>query len=82
MWIYIFSMSRDLKNHVIEQICEWKILMVYNHLDKFDGQRYCTGRDMFLVCRVIKQDHVIKGQVTVKFGAPQGQSLECQVWWS
>ena len=31
------------------------------HLAKFGGHRYCISKDMFLVCHVIKQDHVIKG---------------------
>ena len=36
--------------------------MVYHHLAKFNGHRYCTSRDtMFLACHEIKQDHVIKG---------------------
>ena len=33
--------------------------MVYHHLAKFGGHRYCS-RDMFLLCQVIKQDHIIK----------------------
>ena len=35
--------------------------MVYHYLPKFEGHRSCTSRDMFLVCQMIKQDHVIKG---------------------
>ena len=32
------------------------------HLAKFGGPRYCISTDiMFLICHVIKQDHVIKG---------------------
>ena len=30
-------------------------------LAKFGGHRYCTCRDMFLLCHVIKQEYVIKG---------------------
>ena len=35
--------------------------MVYHHLVKFGGLRYCSSTNMFLVCHVIKQDHMIKG---------------------
>ena len=31
--------------------------MVCYHLAKFGGHRYCSSRDMFVVCHVIKQDH-------------------------
>ena len=34
--------------------------MVCRHLAKFVGDRYCSNRDMFLVCHVIKKDHMIK----------------------
>ena len=35
--------------------------MVCHHLTKFGVHRYCSSRDvMFLVCHVIKQDHVIE----------------------
>ena len=35
--------------------------MVYHHLAKFGGHRYCISRDiMFLICNVIKQGHIIK----------------------
>ena len=34
--------------------------MAYHYLAKFGDHRYCTSRDMFLVCHVIKQEHVIK----------------------
>ena len=36
--------------------------MVCHHLVKFGGYRSCSSRDIiFLICHVIKQDHVIKG---------------------
>ena len=36
--------------------------MACPHLAKFGGQRHCSSKDiMFLVCQVIKQDHMIKG---------------------
>ena len=35
--------------------------MVCHRLAKFGGHSYCSSRNMFLVCHVIKQDHVIKG---------------------
>ena len=36
--------------------------MVYHYLDKFGGYRDFGSRDkMFLVCYVIKLDHIIKG---------------------
>ena len=35
--------------------------MVYHHLAKFGSHRYCSSKDMFLVCDVIKQDHMNKG---------------------
>ena len=35
--------------------------MVYHHLAKFDGHRYCSGTDkMLLGCHVIKQDQISK----------------------
>ena len=30
-------------------------------LAKFGGHRFCSSRDMFLFCHVIKQHHIIKG---------------------
>ena len=33
--------------------------MLCQHLAKWGGYRYCSSRDMFLVCHVIRQDHVI-----------------------
>ena len=36
--------------------------MLYHNLAKFGGHRYCISRDIkFLVCHVVKQDHIIKG---------------------
>ena len=35
--------------------------MVFPHLAKFGGHRYYSNRAIFLVCHVIKQDHVVKG---------------------
>ena len=37
------------------------VFMEIHHLAKFGGHSYCNSRNMFLVCHVIKQDHVIKG---------------------
>ena len=35
--------------------------MVYHHLAKFGGHRYCSSTDIiFLVCHVIKLEHTIK----------------------
>ena len=56
--------------------------MVCQHLSKFGGHRYCSSRDMmFLVCHVIKQDHVIKGSGGYNNRAPQGKPPSHQVWW-
>ena len=39
--------------------------MVYH--PKFGGHRYCSSGDiMFLVCHLIKQDHIIKRSVDYK----------------
>ena len=35
--------------------------MLYHNLTKFGDHRYFSSRDMFLVCHVIKQGHIIKG---------------------
>ena len=35
--------------------------MVCHHLAKLRGHRCCSGRDMLLVCQVIKEEDVIKG---------------------
>ena len=35
--------------------------MVCHHPAKFGGNRFCTSRDILLVCHVIKQDHVVTG---------------------
>ena len=35
--------------------------MVYHHLAKIGYNRYYSNKDMFLVCHVINQDHIIKG---------------------
>ena len=35
--------------------------MVCHHLAKFRGDRCSGGRDMLLVCQVIKEEDVIKG---------------------
>ena len=61
-WLYEFT-GRNLLGH---------------HLAKFEGHMYCSNRDIFLVCHLVKQGHVIK----VSIGAPQGNSLSCQVCWS
>ena len=34
--------------------------MVCHHVAKFGGHRYCSNRDIHLVCHVNKQDHAIK----------------------
>ena len=34
--------------------------MVYHNLPKFGDYRYGSSGDIFLVCHVIKQDHVLK----------------------
>ena len=33
--------------------------MVYHHIAKFGGHRYCNS-SMFLVCHIIKKDHITK----------------------
>ena len=43
--------------------------MVCHQLAKFGGHRYCSSRDMFLVCHVIKTTG-LKGQVSITIGAP------------
>ena len=55
---------KTLKNHEIEGSnnfmsgsFSWSVATLPN----FAVRRYCVSRDMFLVCNVIKQDHVIKG---------------------
>ena len=48
--------------------------MLYDHLVKFGGHRYCSSRDMCLVCHVIKQDHLLKGSDDYKDSSPQGKS--------
>ena len=54
-WRYkIFNTSRDLTK-------QREIFMVYHHFAKFGGHSYCSSKDMFLVCHVIKQDLIIKG---------------------
>ena len=35
--------------------------MVCHHLAKLGSHKYSSNRDMFLVCHMIKQDHIIKG---------------------
>ena len=51
--------------------------MACHYLTKFGDPRYCRSRDIFLVCYLIKQDHLIKrgwwgeGGVAVTIGAPQ-----------
>ena len=36
--------------------------MVRYHLAKCGGHRYCSSRDMFLVCHAAKQEDMIKGR--------------------
>ena len=44
--------------------------MVCHQLVKFGGHRYCSSRDViFLVCHMIKQENIVKGEVKVE--APQ-----------
>ena len=50
-------MSCDLTKSIGSNVTTF---MVCHHLSKFVGHRYCSSRDMFLVCHAIKQDHVIK----------------------
>ena len=35
--------------------------MLYPQFAKFGGYKYCSSKDMFLFCPVIKQEHIIKG---------------------
>ena len=43
-------MSLDLINPVIEGSSNlWKFFVVYHHLPKFGGRRYCSGGDMIFV---------------------------------
>ena len=35
--------------------------MIWYHLAKFGGHKYCSSGDKPLVCHVIKQDHIIQG---------------------
>ena len=59
-----------------------KLSIVCYNVAKIDGHRYSSSKDIwFLVCHVIKQDHLNqeKGQVTIEIGVPRGKSLPCQV---
>ena len=40
-----------------------------------------NGVIMNLVCHVILQDHVIKGQVILWVGPPYGKSPLCHIYW-
>ena len=60
--------------------------MVSHHLDVFGGHWFSVSGDtkyliyhVTLQNQVMKQDHVIKGEVTT-IGALQGKSPPCQVW--
>ena len=79
-------MSSDLKkarDSRIKFLYDWEFSMVCHHLAKFGGCRYCISGDIiFLVCRVITQNHVLNGQVTIAIGVPQCKSPPGQVWWS
>ena len=44
--------------------------MVFYRLSNFDGHRYCSSRNMFLICHVIMQDHVIKKSGDYKDKSP------------
>ena len=47
--------------------------MVSHDLAKFGSIKYCSNRDMFLVCHVIKQDRVIKGSSVYNDRSPSVQ---------
>ena len=62
------------QNHMIEKsVYEWELRRVCHHLAKFGGHRYCSSRDVFSLSRDQARLHdYMKGQVTIKIGAPQG----------
>ena len=46
--------------------------MVYHPPSQVGGHRCCSSRDkMFLICHVVKQDHIAKSQVTMTIRAPK-----------
>ena len=46
--------------------------MVYHPPSQVGGHRCCSKRDkMFLICHVVKQDHIAKSQVTMTIRAPK-----------
>ena len=62
-WKYeVFNISCNLaksREWGFKWLYGWQLFMVCHYLAKFGG--HCSCRDMFLVCYVIKQNHVIKG---------------------
>ena len=44
--------------------------MVSHHLAKFSGRRYCSSKDIFSVCLMIKQDQVNKGSADYNDRSP------------
>ena len=62
-WKYeVFNISCNLaksREWGFKWLYGWQLFMVCHYLAKYGG--HCSCRDMFLVCYVIKQNHVIKG---------------------
>lgn len=65
-WSIINGGRKYLIYHKTMQISDqvlygWELFMVCCNLAKFGGNRCCSRREMFLVCHLIKQNHVIIG---------------------
>ena len=60
---------------------DWYLLMACYQIAKFGGHMYCSSRDMFLACHVIKQDNLTKGSSTLWVEATYSKSSSYQVWW-
>ena len=63
----VFVCHVTLQNHVIFVLLyDGEPGKVYHHASAFGGHRHCGSEDvMVLVCHVILQDYVTRGDVTV-----------------
>ena len=77
-----FSLSRDLaKGQRVMWLYGQEPIKVSYHLAMFCGHRHSGSRNIFLVCHMILQNHLIRGSCNFLSGVPYGKSPPCQDWW-
>ena len=73
-------MSRDITrppHRGAIRIYGWELLAVCHHPDKFGHHMHCNSGDMYLLCHVTSQDHIIGGSSDLMDESPHGKLSTC-----